>query len=428
MRINLRLFLNLNALLFISNVLLAQQSGNYVVMNVQPINAQVYIDSIEYKLADGKCHSYLPTGQHAYTISSNGFSTESGTFQISPSFRTELNIKLKSNNAFVTIFSELDGVILSMDGINVSSGWCDYVSPGVHTLRASKSGYKTYEKNFTVSAGQEINITVPTLIHASGGINVDVMPYDVEVFVDNVNRGMSPLIINDIDVGKHNIMLKKEGYVTLRKRVSVKENQMTNIKGKLISYEPVDLGLDVTWATFNCGVSSPYMNGTSVSWGALSSTSGSPGYVYNNFGILCIQRSEQLSNSEDLATTEWGDGWHMPSYENCVQLISRCKWRTITEGGQKYALVTGPSGLSIILPFGAYWTKNRNAKWGSSDRAYSLNIYEDLNNPSKAYVTCGQYCGHIFTDDSEYYCTNGYTDDGMNMEHKSMIRPVKFKK
>jgi len=46
----------------------------------------------------------------------------------------------------------------------------------------------------------------------SGFLEVETYPDNAEIFIDGVSSGTSPATIYDVDVGSHNIVIKKEGY------------------------------------------------------------------------------------------------------------------------------------------------------------------------------------------------------------------------
>ncbi len=58
----------------------------------------------------------------------------------------------------------------------------------------------------------------PAAAAAGGAVTVSVTPPDAQVFVDNKAReGDSPVIVTDLQVGKHTLTVKKDGYLPLQK-------------------------------------------------------------------------------------------------------------------------------------------------------------------------------------------------------------------
>jgi len=75
---------------------------------------------------------------------------------------------------------------------------------------------------------QNNDADVPT-----GGINVIYTPDEAEVYIDGDKKGTTPLIVNNLKVGAHTLLLKKEGFVDVNKTINIEENQLTRVEGKM---------------------------------------------------------------------------------------------------------------------------------------------------------------------------------------------------
>ena len=139
---------------------------------------------------------------------------------------------------------------------------------------------------------------------------------------------------------------------------SVATNTNSQTTGTLNGHDWVDLGLPsgTKWATCNVGANSPTAYGNYYAWGETFTKSeyGESNYTY--YGNPTI-----LPPSADAATTNWGNGWRMPTNTEFDELQKRCSWEW-KDGGYK---VTGPNGNSIFLPAagdagsdGYYWTSS----------------------------------------------------------------------
>ncbi len=63
------------------------QDGNYLIVNVQPTNATVYIDG---DIIDNDITPFLKTGTHSYKVICDNYVTKEGTLSISKSEKTKL--------------------------------------------------------------------------------------------------------------------------------------------------------------------------------------------------------------------------------------------------------------------------------------------------------------------------------------------------
>lgn len=116
----------------------------------------------------------------------------------------------------------------------------------------------------------------------------------------------------------------------------------------------VDLGLSVKWAPFNVGCKGVLPNnvGGYYNWGDASGKNiDGEAKPYN----LPRQKEPISSSHLDIAHSNWGNGWRMPTSEEFQELIDKCTWKMVNKRGEVPGYrVTGPSGKSIFLPFAGY--------------------------------------------------------------------------
>ena len=115
------------------------------------------------------------------------------------------------------------------------------------------------------------------------------------------------------------------------------------------SYEAVDLGLSVKWATMNVGAESPEDYGNYYAWGE---TETKDKYSTSNSTTYGVEISFDISgNAEyDAATANWGSPWRMPTHDECVELYRSCEYEMTELNGVAGCLVTGANGNSIFIP------------------------------------------------------------------------------
>lgn len=417
----IRIFKAAAALIAFTLLAAAQQGGNYAIIRVSPEYADVTVDSVAYHADNGVVQCFLPYGKHLFQVKAADCQTVEGTLEITANARTEVQVKLPMRKAFLRVISEMPDVLLSIDGKETAgSSWEGYVSPGRHLIRAVKDEHQAFEQNVNIGQGDELKIVVPKLKPAKGSININIQPLDAEVFINGAYAGKSPLVLNNLDAGVYKIEVKKQEFSPIARTVRVKAGQMASLKGKLVAYEGVDLGLSVQWATFNVGATDPESEGDMQPWGE--------GKQYNYAGTAQVH-AILVSGDRDAASREWGGAWRMPSRDEICELMQKCKWEYTYIGNTQVVRIVGPNGNHIIMPLGTYWANNRNDKWGDRPIAYNLSIWAD---DSKVHNKCDNYYGDIYYNDlTNYWCRGGggtpLDYNGTDVEHQSMIRPVRQK-
>ena len=153
------------------------------------------------------------------------------------------------------------------------------------------------------------------------------------------------------------------------------------------TYEYVDLGLSVNWATFNVGASKPEEYGDYYAWGEIEpyyvvgyaqedmqshwkkGKSGGYGWSsykwcngsYNSltkYGIVSewgvVDNKIILDKEDDVAHVNWGSCWRMPTLSEWNELIHNCTYDWYEEGNTEFG---GVAGIKIT-----------SSKFGYTDR------------------------------------------------------------
>jgi hypothetical protein len=106
----------------------------------------------------------------------------------------------------------------------------------------------------------------------------------------------------------------------------------------------VDLGLSVKWADHNLGGTNPQDYGQYVKWFSSYAADSLP-------HTIC-------KTSYDIAHTQWGDNWRMPTYLEIKELIDNCSVSESTLNGVKGVVFTskiaGYTDKYIFIPYAGY--------------------------------------------------------------------------
>lgn len=174
------------------------------------------------------------------------------------------------------------------------------------------------------------------------------------------------------------------------------ETKMFTTKAVILQEEgAVDLGLSVKWAARNLGANKPEQYGSYIEWGETSEKGTLTYYDFETYKHIDI--GENISGTQyDAARAQWGEGWRMPTMEECVELATLCEHRYITYKEVKGCLFVAPNGNCIFLPaagdksykgemrnendHGYYWSGTAQPPLfgsGISGDAYEIYFYND---------------------------------------------------
>ncbi|MGC8942736.1 MAG: PEGA domain-containing protein [Caldisericia bacterium] len=97
---------------------------------------------------------------------------------------------------------------------------------GKYILEVKKAGYKDYKKDITIERGKE-TIVIANLEISTGTLIVKTQPDGATVFVDGKNYGLTPIEIGDLEIGEHEIVIGKDGYAQIIKKIDIGEEPYT---------------------------------------------------------------------------------------------------------------------------------------------------------------------------------------------------------
>ena len=139
------------------------------------------------------------------------------------------------------------------------------------------------------------------------------------------------------------------------------------------SVKRIDLGLSVKWASCNIGANCQCPQGGLYGWGdatGIKKTTKAIDYLDYRGGMYMATPQNITGTSYDIASSQWGKQWRIPTVEEWKELVKKCTWTLEEQSQVEGYRVEGPNGNSIFLPLtgkregndisdsdkGFYWT------------------------------------------------------------------------
>ena len=213
----------------------ADAGGNFYALTVTPKNAVVTIDGNQQTVStDGEYSAMLPYGSHTYKVEAGGYISKSGSFTISSSDMTPINVSLVSAMATVSVTCPTPAVSLYIDKKSVGTiPWTGSLKEGMHLVEAKKDGYRSQQRTINLSQQQKLDVAFNELAAIQGNLSVNYKPFGADVYIDGNKIGQSPRVFNGLLVGNHKVEIKKDGYGTESKQVNILEGQTATLSGVL---------------------------------------------------------------------------------------------------------------------------------------------------------------------------------------------------
>ncbi len=204
--------------------------GNYLVMNIEPENAQVYINDKPMLVENGEVSRLLPYGKYTYRVEAPSFMNEAGAFEIGKE-RVELNIRLVSAKATLTVnCPDTEADIYINDQKKARGNWTGQLVEGMYAIEARKPGHRNVKQVLNLAKQEQKTLTLNAPEPIYGKLNLDSSPSNCEVYLDGKQIGKSPNVFNNILIGSHTLELRKNGYDSQSKAVSIEEGKITDME------------------------------------------------------------------------------------------------------------------------------------------------------------------------------------------------------
>ena len=131
------------------------------------------------------------------------------------------------------------GMAITLDGISYgavpSSGVLvlDKIAIGGHTVGAAMEGYQEKETQADVLDGQITKIRVDLAAISAGTLEISSTPTNVQVYLDDTYKGITPVTLTGVPVGAHTIILKLTGYQDWSSPVTITPGGQQIVAGTL---------------------------------------------------------------------------------------------------------------------------------------------------------------------------------------------------
>ena len=204
----------------------------YVLFEVEPKFAIVFIDNEPQTTQEGYAQAVLQNGTYSWRVMAKGYYEQSGTFTVSGEKVTR-KVTLKADGAMVTISAGEGAEIWVNNELKGQSPWRGLLLSGTYIFEARRAGHRTTRLSQTITsatAEQSYTLDAPTPI--VGILNATSVPADADVYVDGKLVGQTPLFTDMLE-GKHKVSIKKNGYQLFEQDATILENKTTNIVAML---------------------------------------------------------------------------------------------------------------------------------------------------------------------------------------------------
>jgi len=191
----------------------------------------------------------VPSGSHAITISRPKYSPIFSDVTIEDGKTMIFDRQPVANFAPLSIIGVEGSEIWINGNLAGQSPWTGDLEYGPYKIECRKQNHRTSFKSFEFTSGFATAITLDAPTPIYGSLNIDSTPADAVISIDGKSYGETPIVINKLLIGPHELRLSRTGYADFTKTVTIIEGKTETVTAALSSTVPVKLSTTSTKPT-----------------------------------------------------------------------------------------------------------------------------------------------------------------------------------
>jgi len=170
----------------------------------------------------------ISSGSHIITLQLDKYAPQQQNVIVEDGQTANVSMLLNARFARVTINSIEGAEIYSNGKLIGHSHLSEDMMEGYYDLEVRMDHHKSVTKQIQVIAGQTQNITLNP-IPKYGSLDIVSTPHDGNITIDGKFYGKTPLTIDQLLEGEHNVIISLDGYTSETWKLSISENQTSSI-------------------------------------------------------------------------------------------------------------------------------------------------------------------------------------------------------
>lgn len=205
-------------------------ASQYLIFRFTPPTATVIVNDEAWESNNGSARKYVSMGKYSYRVIAPHHKSKSGEVVLdNPNEKKLVDVQLESEMVNVE-FSVPDEAEIWIDGEKVGKGhYITQLGKGKYLVEAKKEGHRTTKREVTIDyekGDQKVELLAP--VPASGALNVSSTPDFSTIFIDGVEVGETPEMLQEVLIGRHSIRIEHARYKTITDSVYIEEGKVAN--------------------------------------------------------------------------------------------------------------------------------------------------------------------------------------------------------
>lgn len=256
-------------LLLVNTTKVENGTGSLTIKTKPEDGASIYLNGNKITQRTPYTNDMIAAGKYEITVSKNRYQNVTKTIVVEKDAKEVVEINMPLDVAVVTINADTETDIYIDGSFRRKGTWIGELKCGSHDIEYNKPFYQRAKRtiNVTVSGNNNYKVSLTPLY---GKIKINTDPVGASVYIDNHYYGKTPLALNGIMVGCHEMMIERSGFVTMKKiilldearELEINEKLSAGIENKSFTINGVSFDmLAVEGGTFKMGAQKSYYKG-----------------------------------------------------------------------------------------------------------------------------------------------------------------------
>lgn len=172
----------------------------------------------------------LKSGKHSLRIMKPSYKVLETEALVSDNDTTQIDVSLDSNMAAITLLAADEECEIWVDNELKGKGSCVVrLEVGEYKAEVRKPSHQSASVLVKVTGNEAQSITLPQPVALYGSLEVMSMPFGASVYLDDAPVGETPLLLNNIFIGTHQVRLESAGYASLEKTIEVEHSKTASL-------------------------------------------------------------------------------------------------------------------------------------------------------------------------------------------------------
>ncbi|NVO10837.1 MAG: PEGA domain-containing protein [Bacteroidales bacterium] len=369
------------------NLILKPHFGSIGITSTPESGMLIYIDAENTGKITPATLEGVASGEHTLKLVSQWYQPQAKKVTVTDEGMATADFTMTPAFADITMTTNPAADILIDDKKVGNGSYSARMLAGIYTVKADKEKHYSAQQQVTVVAGirQAIALNLKPMV---GSLDITSTPFEAAITIDGKEYGTTPNTVKNLLVGDYTLTIKKGGYGTVTKNVTITENATTEVNEVLLT------GLEIAITSTPTGARL-MVDGVS--------TGSTPYTAMLSFGTHAIKLVNGEKLVEETITVVQGGKIHFDYYiPEDITDVDGNTYKTVAIGTQVWMaenLKTTKYRNGNSIP-----KKTDNASWANQTNGAYCWYNNDISNKS----TYGALYNFYAVVDSRNLCPSGW--------------------